>query len=607
MLIGQGGLSGLTNRLQMLAPLQNLQRPVPFSPLPLGTSGLREPSYHPQLASLSPARLAPQAPPSPPSPYALPAGSTLKDAVSGTKAQPFDVTMSQLATSVYGTRGAPPEGWSAVSDSMLESRGIENPATWRQEFLGGVEQTTANQFKAEVYTDGEGNFVLAYRGTAEGAADWGDNFQQGLGFETGSVDKFTGLAADSAIEFARVFGDGEPGAATNLAITGHSQGGGLASVASLATGIPAVTFDASGIHPNTLDRLGLASPQQARDIAEGGQIRAYSMKTDLLTRVQESGPLSLAAPDALGTKIVVEPKGIDQHTLTGRAAKHEFDLPLLGQAGANALVEAMRNSGIPVISSAGQLAYNALSHSPNLLTDTMIAREPWQAGYQNPSDFGKSLHDMVPEGLRDDFARNTHEVADEVVGVFKTDMADGNYLQGSVKIGGHVVDGVLNSVGDTIHHTAEGVAARVEERVAGPAGDLLAGAISIGGKAAQFTADKLGDGIEQIAGVQGAMVQNTVDGIVWAGGKAIEGIQWTGEKAIQGSTWVAGKAVEGAKWTGEKVVEGGIWVAGKTVEGAKWAGNKVVEGATAIKDGVTNTGRAIGEAVSNSRVMPWNW
>ncbi|QOY62811.1 DUF2974 domain-containing protein [Lysobacter sp. H21R4] len=596
MLIGQGGLSGLTNRLQMLAPLQNLQRPATFSPLSQGPGGLREPSYHPQLASLAPARLAPQAPPSTPSPYALPAGSTLKDATSGTRAQPFDVTMSQLATSVYGTRGAPPDGWSAVSDAMLESRGIDDPATWRQEFLGGVEQTTANQFKAEVYTDGEGNFVLAYRGTAEGAADWGDNFQQGLGFETGAVDKFTGLAADSAIEFARVFGDGEAGAATNLAITGHSQGGGLASVASLATGIPAVTFDASGIHPNTLDRLGMASPQQARDIAEGGQIRAYSMKTDLLTRVQESGPLSLAAPDALGTKIVVEPKGIDQHTLTGRAAKHEFDLPLLGQAGANGLVEAMRNSGIPVISGVGQLAYNALSHSPNLLTDTMIAREPWQAGYQNPSDFGKSLHDMVPEGLRDDFARNTHEVADEVNGVLKSDMADGNYVQGSVKIAGHVVDGVIDSVGDTIHHTAESVAARVDERVAGPVGDVLAGAISIGGKAAQFTADKVGDGIEQIAAANGAALQNTVDGAVWAGGKALEGIQWTGEKAIEGTTWVAGKTVDAARWTGEKVVEG-----------ARWTGNKVVEGATAIKDGVTNTGRAIGEAVSNSRVMPWNW
>lgn len=304
MLIGQGGPSGLTNRLQLLAPLQNLQRPMPFSPLNRASSGPREPSYHPQLASLAPARFAPQSPPTaptPPSPYALPSGSTLNDVASGTKAQPFDVTLSQLATASYETRGTPPEGWSAVNDSMLESRGIDDPATWRQEFLGGVEQTTANQFKAEVYTDGEGNFVLAYRGTAEGKKDWGDNFQQGLGFETGTVDKFTGLAADTAIEFARVFGDGQPGASTNLAITGHSQGGGQASIGSLASGVPAVTFDASGIHPNTLERLGIANPQDARDIAEGGQIRAYSLKSDLLSRSQESGRRSRVPESRAGS------------------------------------------------------------------------------------------------------------------------------------------------------------------------------------------------------------------------------------------------------------------------------------------------------------------
>lgn len=585
MLIGQGGLSGLTNRLQMLAPLQNLQRPMAFSPLSSALRGLREPTYHPQLAALAPARLAPQAPPSAPGPYALPAATTLKDAASGTKAQPFDVTLSQLSTASYGTRGAPPDGWSVVSDTMLESRGVENPATWRHEVLGGANQSTANQFKAEIYSDGKDNFVLAYRGTSEGAADWGDNFQQGLGFETGSVDKFTGLAVDAAVAFDQVFGNGADGASTNLAITGHSQGGGLASVGSLATGIPAVTFDASGIHPNTLDRLGMTSPQQARDVAEGGQIRAYSLKSDLLTRAQESGPLGLIAPDALGTKIVVEPKGTDKHTLFERGAEHELNLSPLGQSGLNVLVEAARNSGVPLISDAGKLAYNVMSHSPNLLTDTMIAREPWQAGYQNPSDFGKSLQDMLPAELRDDYARNTHELADEVLDVFNTDLKSGDYFEGAWKIGGHVVDGVFNSVGDTVHHTAESAAARVNDRIDGPVGTVLSSVISLGGKVAQTGFDKVGDGIEKIAGAQGAIVQNVADGVVRAGGKAIEG----GKLAV-------GKVVDAAKWSGNK-----------TVDALEWTGNKVVEGATAIKDGVTNTGRAIGDAVSNSRVMPWNW
>ncbi|MFX8055597.1 hypothetical protein ABTK93_20295, partial [Acinetobacter baumannii] len=86
--------------------------------------------------------------------------------------------------------------------------------------------------------------------------------------------------------------------------------GGLATVGALASGVPAVTFDASGIHPNTFDRMGL-DPQRARDIAEGGQIRAYSMHRDLLTQAQEASPLGLAMPDAIGTRIVVKPASAD--------------------------------------------------------------------------------------------------------------------------------------------------------------------------------------------------------------------------------------------------------------------------------------------------------
>jgi hypothetical protein len=42
--------------------------------------------------------------------YGIPEGSTLSGVASGTQAQPFDVTLSQLATAVYGTRGPAPAG-----------------------------------------------------------------------------------------------------------------------------------------------------------------------------------------------------------------------------------------------------------------------------------------------------------------------------------------------------------------------------------------------------------------------------------------------------------------------------------------------------------------
>ena len=53
MLIGQGGISGLTNGFEPLRPLQDLQGPMPFSPLGLLAGGLREPSYNPRLASFA--------------------------------------------------------------------------------------------------------------------------------------------------------------------------------------------------------------------------------------------------------------------------------------------------------------------------------------------------------------------------------------------------------------------------------------------------------------------------------------------------------------------------------------------------------------------------
>src|SRR5690606_2948003 len=101
----------------------------------------------------------------------------------GTQAQPFDVTLSQLATAVYGTRGDPPPGWSAVTDQDLRDRGIADPQAWRLQYLGFNDSVQSNdhEFRAQVYQDCNGNFVLAYRGTAEGAADWMNNFEQGLG------------------------------------------------------------------------------------------------------------------------------------------------------------------------------------------------------------------------------------------------------------------------------------------------------------------------------------------------------------------------------------------------------------------------------------------
>lgn len=477
--------------------------------------------------------------------YGIPDGATLADVASGTQAQPFDVTLSQLATAVYEqrdvngdlitTRGNPPEGWSAVSDQQLIDRGITDPQGWRQQFLGFNDTVLSNpqEFRAQVYTDGQGNFVLSYRGTAEGGADWDNNFSQGLGFETPDGDKFSVTAANTAVEFERVFGNNQGGESSNLAITGHSQGGGLATVGSLASGVPAVTFDASGIHPNTWDRMGI-DPQTARDVAEDGQIRAYSLSSDALTRAQDSWVTGLAAPDALGTQIVVDPARDDVNNMFSNYGPIEgIDNPDLVNAG----VELARDPLTGVLLSApamplfgplaplvvvggGNLAYAGIGHSPNALTAAMVDREPWQPGYENPSSWTRDAQNLLPDVVKDDYARNTHDFATDVQSVVNNEFARGDYVQGTASLVGDFAEGAFNSTGDTVDGYADELASSADEWLGGGIpGSVVSTLIDGGGDVVEFGTDVAGQTVESVSDAAGWAGQKLSDFGGWLAGR----------------------------------------------------------------------------------------
>lgn len=505
---GIGGVQDIWRPQQ--TPLQSYNPPL----LPPQSGRYRpDTSYHPQV----------QAPGTAPqqgqgrggsSPYAIPAGSSLDQVASGTQAQPFDVTLSQLATAVYGTRGAPPPGWDAVSDQQLMDQGVADPQAWRLQYLGANDAVPTNdqEFRAEVYTDGAGNYVLSYRGTAEGGPDWDNNFRQGLGCETNDGDKFSLTAVNTAREFANVFGDNGANS-SNLAITGHSQGGGLASVGALASGIPAVTFDASGIHPNTLDRMGI-DPQAARDSAEGGQIRAYSLSSDALTNVQDSWVTGIVAPDALGTQIVVDPAAADAN----RMFSHYGPIEGFSQSQSDAIntgVEIARHpltgAVMPLAGLIGNVAYAGISHSPNALTAGMIEAQPWQAGYQNSSSLGRDLQNLLPDATKDDYARNVHDFATDIDAVVANEFANGQYVQGGVSLAGDFAEGAFNSAGDTIDGYADQVAGVVDRNIGGWGGDLLSGAIGGAGDVAEFSTDVAGQVTETLADGAGWVAQGATN------------------------------------------------------------------------------------------------
>ena len=162
-----------------------------------------------------------------------------------------------------------------LSDQELLDANID-PAMMEDEESG---------FHAAIYrNENTGEMVLVFEGTdMMSRTDWLTNGKQGLGLETTQYE----MAQRLGQRFDRSFPD------DNKMITGHSLGGGLAAYAGLSTGnedIKVITFNASGLHDNTL----------ASTNGQGGVTRADAEKTvtnfnldgELLTTLQEGKPVS---------------------------------------------------------------------------------------------------------------------------------------------------------------------------------------------------------------------------------------------------------------------------------------------------------------------------
>lgn len=196
----------------------------------------------------------------------------------------LDTDLAEIASDVYNATGAESigqDGWTRVSDDTLAQAGI-TPA--------GL--TGDSGFQAAIYTDGDGRTVVAFAGTDPSSVkDWLNNAQQAFGFDSAQYNQAIALGEKAVDAFG----------ADNVVFTGHSLGGGLASAASLATGNPAVTFNAAGVGSETLDQLHMTQ-QQAADTASDGLIRRYNVENDILTGAQQGSGL----PDALGYEITLE-------------------------------------------------------------------------------------------------------------------------------------------------------------------------------------------------------------------------------------------------------------------------------------------------------------
>ncbi|WP_404386993.1 WXG100 family type VII secretion target [Humibacillus xanthopallidus] len=217
---------------------------------------------------------------------------SIADDTRGTTPQDIDLELAELAAGVYDGEGS--EHFDPVSDAELMALGIDPGSL---EGPGG--------FQAGIYRDADGGYVLAFAGTDPASVeDWGTNLQQGVGALSGQHGQAIGLAE----QLSRAVGS------DNVVLTGHSLGGGLASTASVATDLPAVTFNAAGVHPNTVVAAALVG--QESPVIAPDQVRNYHVRGEVLTTLQhplgsftDHVPLigDNILPNALGTQIALDP------------------------------------------------------------------------------------------------------------------------------------------------------------------------------------------------------------------------------------------------------------------------------------------------------------
>ncbi|MEO0035710.1 MAG: hypothetical protein RLZZ501_1733, partial [Pseudomonadota bacterium] len=181
-------------------------------------------------------------------------------------------TMAMLADHTYGENGTVPPGY-----QYLDPNSAEGVAALEQIGLDPEDLTSdKSPFHAEVFRqpgpDGD-RYVVAFRGTAEGR-DWTENnLPQAFGHSSDAYDRAIRLSNRIRVDPSR------------LTYTGHSLGGGLASAAAVTHGTHAVTYNAAGLHANTVRRYP-PSPET---------VDAYYVPGDPLSGIQDGVAISRQA------------------------------------------------------------------------------------------------------------------------------------------------------------------------------------------------------------------------------------------------------------------------------------------------------------------------
>jgi hypothetical protein len=219
---------------------------------------------------------------------------SFSEELAGTEPSRWDRDLALLSSATYrddAEQGALPPGWAQVSHDECRSARLVTDASQKRDRTD-VQLNDPSKFRACVYKHESGDrYAVVFRGTktmswkkadspnsfAESwKKDLAVNIGQGVGLDTEQYK----LALNVAQRAKARWGN-------NVVFAGHSLGGGLAAAASIYTRNSAVTFNAAGVHDNTLDRASTFK-DDAQHHAQSGAIRSIVVNGDGLNELQSS-------------------------------------------------------------------------------------------------------------------------------------------------------------------------------------------------------------------------------------------------------------------------------------------------------------------------------
>lgn len=514
--------------------------------------------------------------------------------------QPLDLQLAQMANDSYtltnaqGVTNTQSEaelidaGWTRLEpagDHLVDGNGNQIAIDPKM-----LEDSTSG-FRASIYQNGEGQYVVAYAGTDPSEMpDIVSDAQQAFGLQDTQYNMAINLAKKAEV----AFGEG------NVVYTGHSLGGGLASTAALSVGATAVTFNSAGPSNDTLRDLGFSPNQIRSELENSGQVRHYIVDGDPLNLAQKDLPIiplpgigGISPPDPVGHPLrIALPEGmtpiIDSHGGGGSGTSY---------------VEALRQNSPHSSGTNTDLLPNVLGNYGDFTFNTIGSI--FEAGFETGKDL-RGIADNTVSDIRDTLGSDA-SVIEKTTGVL------GDFSNGVIDAGGAIAGNLVDGAGDVVQDVTDFAGNMVRDLgstlgLSGPAnfiargiegtGELVNTVADATGGAVNWVGDKLGDGVEVVADVAGKVGQFGLDTSVAIGKVAVEGAVIVGNAAIDTAEFVGKVVVETSQFVGNAVVDTAKFVGNVVVDTAKTVGNAVVDTTKAVGNAISDGAKAVGDAAS---------